>query len=90
MNEPLVQRVGYDAETLAHYFDEMAKRIRLNKDSNFGGAFVLIPPAGYGDPVDSLLINSPNASLMFWHHLKSIAEQTINQVQEQQRLGGMR
>lgn len=88
MTEPLVQQGAYDAEAVAQLFDRMAARVRLNKDSEFGGAFVLVPPTGFGDPVDSLLLNTPNASLMFWHHLKSICDQTIKTMEAQQRFSG--
>lgn len=86
MTEPLIQRQGYDAESLAATFDQMAAQIRLNKDGNFGGAFVLVPPPGVGSPVDGLILNSSNAAMMFWANLKIIVDDTMVQLKEQQRM----
>lgn len=86
MNESLVPRQGYDAESLAATFDQMAVQIRLNKDGNFGGAFVLVPPVGFGQPIDGLLLNSSNTALMFWANLKQVVDDTIRQLAEQQRM----
>lgn len=86
MSEALIQRQGYDAEALAAAFDQMAAKIRLNKDDNFGGAFVLVPPVGFGQPVDGLILNSSNAAMMFWANLKLIVDDTMAQMKEQQRL----
>ncbi len=86
MSEQLIPQQGYDAEQLAAAFDQMAVTIRRNAGGNFGGAFVLVPPPGFGDPVDSLILNSANAKLQFWANLKNIVDQTLLQLQEQQRL----
>jgi hypothetical protein len=88
MSDPLVRREGFDAEALAATFDQMAAQIRLNKDANFGGAFVLVPPPGVGSPVDALIMNSTNASMMFWTNLQSIVSETIKALVEQQRMAG--
>lgn len=88
MSEALIQRQGYDAESLATAFDQMAAQIRLNKGGNFGGAFVLVPPVGFGQPVDGLILNSANAAMMFWANLKIIVDDTLVQMKEQQRLQG--
>ncbi|MFA5902027.1 MAG: hypothetical protein WC829_23260 [Hyphomicrobium sp.] len=79
---------GYDAETIATGFDQMAAQIRLNKAGNFGGAFVLVPPVGMGQPVQGLILNSSNAAMMFWANLKIIVDDTLIQLKEQQRLQG--
>lgn len=86
MNEPLIQRHGSDAEALARAFDEMAAKIRLNKDDNFGGAFVLVPPPGFGQPIDGLILNSSNAAMMFWANLKLMVDDTMVQLKEAQRM----
>jgi hypothetical protein len=88
MSEPLIQRHGYDAESLAATFDQMAAQIRLNRDANFGGAFVIVPPVGVGSPVDGLILNSSNAAMMYWMTLKTLVDDTINFLKEQQRLSG--
>jgi len=88
MTEPLIPQLGYDAEALAAAFDQMAAQIRLNKAGNFGGAFVLVPPAGIGMPTASLFMNSPGAGLIFWQALKSTVDDQINQIKDQQRMSG--
>ena len=87
MSEPLIPQAGFDADQLAAAFDQMAASIRRNASDNFGGAFVLVPPAGVGDPVASLILNSANAKLQFWGNLKNIVDQTVTQLLEAQRLG---
>ena len=86
MTDPLIPQQGYDADALAAAFDAMAAKIRLNRADNFGGAFVLVPPIGVGQPVDGMLINSANASMMFWLQLKMIVDDTIKQLTDQQRM----
>ena len=88
MTESMITQQGYDAEALAATFDQMAAQIRLNKNANFGGAFVLVPPPGVGAPVDSLIMNSQNASMQFWVNLKLIVDDTMTQLKDQQRLAG--
>lgn len=88
MTESLINRPGYDAEALAAAFDQMAAQIRLNKEGNFGGAFVLVPPVNFGQPVEGLILNSSNAAMMFWANLKIIVDDTMIQLKEQQRLQG--
>jgi hypothetical protein len=88
MVESLVTHSSYDAEALAATFDQMAAQIRLNKNGNFGGAFVLVPPPGVGSPVEGLILNSSNASMMFWANLKIIVDDTMVQIKEQQRMQG--
>ena len=90
MTEPLIAREGYDAEQLASTFERMAATIRLNKDNNFGGAFVLVPPPGFGEPVESIVLNSDNAKLQFWANLKMIVDQTFVALKEQQELAARR
>lgn len=86
MTDPLIPREGYDAKSLAKAFDQMAAQIRLNASGNFGGAFVLVPPIGMGQPVDGLILNSANAGMMFWANLKIIVDDVMVQLKEQQRL----
>ena len=51
MSDDLAGPPQIDVEPFAKRFDRMAAQIRLNKDSSFGGAFVLVPPPGFGEPV---------------------------------------
>lgn len=42
----------------ADRFRLMADRIELNKESGFGGACVIIPPVGAGEPIEILMLDN--------------------------------
>lgn len=49
---------------LSDPFTAMAERIAINKDQQFGGALVIVPPGEDVKPVELLMLdNSGNASL---------------------------
>lgn len=85
MSEQLVSTSADSAEQLARHFDEMATRIRRNAGDSFGGAFVLLPPTGFGNPVSSLLLNSSNVQLLFWQALAQIANSETERIKNEQR-----
>lgn len=72
-------------------FETMAARIRANSATDFGGAFVVVPP-GENEPVAYLTLDSRQDPAMFWANIKAIAELTIAEMDEKQRrqFGGMR
>jgi hypothetical protein len=71
---PLVEKNKKKAEEVARQFDEMAARIRRNGDEKFGGALLLIPPDGVGEPISVLQLAGSNAGI-FW----SVAKQSIEE-----------
>lgn len=81
----LVEPRPDQAEAFAKVFDEMATRIRRNAGDSFGGAFVLLPPPGFGNPVSSLLLNTSNVQLMFWSTLAQIANSETERLKAEQR-----
>lgn len=85
MSANLVERTSQDAEAYAKIFEDMAERIRRNSDDGFGGAFVLVPPPGFGNPVTNLLLNSANLSLLFWSTLAQVANSETERLKAEQR-----
>ena len=75
-------------EKRAAIFEAMAARIRLNKDSTFGGAFVIIPPESE-EPVQLLTLSQEQPGL-FWAAIQTLAQQAVNILEEQQRRQGFR
>ena len=61
-----------ESEKRALLFEAMAAQIRLNKDSKFGGAFLVCPPAD-GEPFSSIMLNQEEPSI-FWGAVKTLAE----------------
>lgn len=76
-DEPLIAKDDRSAEALAKLFDDMAARIRLNKDNAFGGAFVIIPPENGGDPIVTLILDGKQDPGQFYTLLKVKAETQI-------------
>lgn len=91
MNDvPLVEVGKLEAETLAERFDVMAERIRLNKDDSFGGAFVIVPPLGGGEPIETLVLDREQDPAQFWAILKTKAEMhlaALDQLARSQQAG---
>ena len=85
MNEqPLIENQQANIETLAQQFLDMAARLKLNGDKNFGGAFVVVPPSG-GDPIQTLILDGKQDPAQFWAILKTKAEMALAGLDEQQR-----
>ena len=85
MSEDLITQNDRSAETLAKIFDDMAARIRLNKDNPFGGAFVIIPPADGGDPFQTLILDAKQDPAQFFMLLKAKAENQITAIDHANR-----
>ena len=71
----------------ANLFRAMADRVMLNKDGYFGGAVVIIPPEGGGEPVDFFLL-SKQSPVMFWASLEAIIKAQISDLDHAARQGG--
>ena len=72
-----------DADAIAQRFEAMAAQIRLNKDGNFGGAFLLIPPHLTGTPIETLLRSNQNPGL-FWSSIKALVDAQVKELQDRQ------
>lgn len=77
MSEELIQQAKLSPEAVAQLFDDMAAKIRLNKDNSFGGAFVIIPPEEGGAPIVTLILDSKQDPGQFFTLLKVKAEAQI-------------
>ncbi len=55
---------------LSEPFTKMAVQLDHNDAADFGGAFVVIPPVGGGDPVQGCLLTSADP-VQFWLLLQS-------------------
>lgn len=76
-----------DSPTKVDYsvaFAAMAERIVKNKDESFGGAFVVVPPAGAGEPLQALVINAGVDGAMFWQVLQAQITVALGNIQQQQ------
>lgn len=88
MNQPLVEK---PPNTAAERFEAMAARIRHNADAKFGGACVIIPPEGGGEPIEVLLLDSSGNIAQFWSAVVSRSQSTMEELKmTQDRLQGLR
>ena len=75
--QDLIHKDDRSAEALAKLFDDMAAKIRLNKEHPFGGAFVIIPPENGGDAMQTLILDAKQDPAQFFTLLKTKAEMQI-------------
>lgn len=88
MDQPLINNPDRSAEALAKFFDDMAAKIRLNKDNAFGGAFVIIPPDQGGEPFQTLILDAKQDPAQFFILLKTKCESQITSIDQQARNQG--
>ena len=70
-------------------FRKMASNIDLNAEAaNFGGAFVVIPPEGGGEAIETLILDSKQDPSQFWSLLQAKASLMIAELEEKKRLSG--
>lgn len=63
-------------------FTRMAEEIGKNATERFGGAFVIVPPAG--DPVEFLILDPAADSVIFWSTLQTKAQIALEEAQERE------
>lgn len=68
--EPLIHEKKVDPSEI---FAEMATRISGQVKAEFGGAYVIVPPAGY-EPMWNLSLDSKQDVGQFWASLKTRCE----------------
>lgn len=61
-------------------FAAMVERIRKNADEQFGGAFVIVPPEGAGEPMQLLALTTTDAS-DFWLMLNAQIKKALEELQ---------
>ena len=76
--------------TAPQRFRAMADAIERN--TNFGGAFVVVPPAEGGAPLETLIIDSQQDPAQFWNMLITKAQMMVADLDAKQRsaFGGRR
>lgn len=70
-------------------FQKMVERIERNPEE-FGGAYVIVPPALGGDPVANLVIRSGDqaaTAVHFWAMLQTEVGAMLDRLKEQERQG---
>ena len=71
----------------------MADRIDHNADATFGGAVVIIPPTGGGDPIELLMLDARGDPGQFWSTIMTRIQIMLEELklkQQQPFGGGMR
>jgi hypothetical protein len=66
-------------------FQVMTQRIVHNAGADFGGAFVVVPPAEGGEVLNTLLLDSRQDPVQFWILLKTKCETEIANLDQKQR-----
>ena len=70
---------------LLKHFNDMAERLSLNGDRSFGGAFVVVPPIGGGDPLETLILDSKQDPAQFWNLLMTKCQIMLAELDQKQR-----
>ncbi|MFZ3215648.1 MAG: hypothetical protein WA192_06275 [Candidatus Acidiferrales bacterium] len=70
----------------ADRFRLMADRIELNKDSGFGGACVIIPPSGAGDPIEILLLDHSADIAQFYSTVSTRIQRVVGEIEQQNQI----
>ena len=72
-----------DKVSPAELFFQM--RERIDKNDNFGGAFVIVPPEGAGEPVQTLLLDPTPDPAMFWQMIQTKCQIMIAEIEIKKR-----
>lgn len=67
----------------ADRFRKMAERIDNNREDGFGGACVIMPPAGGGDPIEILIVVPPGGFsdlVQFYSMVSSRIQRSLDEV----------
>ena len=66
-------------------FFQMRERISKNTTDTFGGAFVVVPPEGGGDPLETLILDSKQDPAQFWNLLMTKCQIMLAELDQKQR-----
>lgn len=75
------------AEIVKHFRD-MADTIEKNADGSFGGAYVIIPPEGGGDPIRTLILDGHQDMALFWNSVVTKSQIMLTVAEKNQRAMG--
>jgi len=67
----------------AERFRKMAERIDHNADAGFGGACVIIPPGGQGDPIEVLLLDNAADPATFYSTVSTRLQLALDKIGDQ-------
>lgn len=70
---------------IAKHFRDMADSVERNPDGSFGGAFVIVPPEGGGDPIRTLILDGHQDMALFWNNVITKAQIMLAQAEQQAR-----
>lgn len=73
------------ATDVAKHFTDMAADVERNANVGFGGAFVIIPPEGGGDPIKTLILDGSSDLALFWNSVITKAQIMLAQAEHQRR-----
>ena len=68
-----------EVPTNAERFRKMAERIDHNKDAGFGGACVIIPPSGAGDPIEILMLDNSADLAQFFSTVATRVQRAVDE-----------
>lgn len=88
MNQPLIAEKSDTFEAVAKTLEDMAARIRRNKDEPFGGCFVVIPPKDGGEPFFYLGLDSQEDPVLYYQLLSARIKALLEQLDAQRRTQG--
>jgi len=74
--------------TISAHFRAMADAI--DKNDNFGGAFVIVPPEGAGESVETLILDGKPDPAQFWQMLLTKCQIMIAEIEAAKRGFGRR
>jgi hypothetical protein len=69
-------------------FTDMAKRIELNADNGFSGAFVVVPPGEDAQPRVMLVLDNVGNPGQFWGMLMAHCQMAIQELENENRQRG--
>ena len=72
-----------DYQEIAKRFRDKADEIERNKDSTFGGAFLLVGPDG--NSADALIVGQKPDEFMFWGLVKAKVEIALAEADQRQK-----
>lgn len=66
-------------------FARMTAKVVQNEQNEFGGAFVIVPPEGAGEVVETLILDRQSDPIQFWKMLMEKAAATVSRLEDQAR-----
>lgn len=70
-------------------FTEMADRIKLNANQEYGGAFVIVPPGDDVAPSVMLILDNSGDPAVFWGSVMTRCQIALQKLQDEEPKGGM-